>query len=62
MYRILKLFNTPASDPRYPFSQPRYLVYNDANRPSVAYFLGFVNSGTGQNAIATAPPSPASSF
>lgn len=56
--RILKLFNTPVTDARYPFSQPRYLVYKDANRPGVAYFLGFVNSSAGQNAIATAPPSP----
>jgi ABC-type phosphate transport system substrate-binding protein len=54
--RILKLFNTSVSDPRYPFSQPRYLVYKDSNRPGVAYFLGFVKSETGQNAIAQASP------
>jgi ABC-type phosphate transport system substrate-binding protein len=54
--RILKLFNTSVSDPRYPFSQPRYLVYKDSSRPGVAYFLGFVKSEIGQNAIAEASP------
>jgi ABC-type phosphate transport system substrate-binding protein len=56
--RIIKLFNTPVRDPRYPFSQPRYLVYKDPQRPGVAYFLGFVNAKIGQNAIADAPSSP----
>jgi ABC-type phosphate transport system substrate-binding protein len=53
--RVLSMFHTPVTDERYPFSQPRYLVYKDATRPGVRYFLGFVNSATGQTAIASVP-------
>jgi phosphate transport system substrate-binding protein len=53
--RVLSMFNTPVTDERYPFSQPRYLVYKDPTRPGVRYFLGFVNSAIGQTAITLVP-------
>lgn len=46
---------TAPSDPRYPFSQPLYYVYNAAKpSPAAQAFLGFATAPVGQNAIAQA--------
>ncbi|MBD2089769.1 DUF4912 domain-containing protein [Microcoleus sp. FACHB-1515] len=52
--RILPMHNTPPTDPRYPFSQPRGYVYQQSASPAVAAFLGFAGSAAGQAAIAAA--------
>lgn len=51
--RALELHNTPPSDPRYPYSQPRGYAYRATN-PGVLAFLGFATSAPGQEAIAQA--------
>jgi ABC-type phosphate transport system substrate-binding protein len=42
--RALPLYNTLPSDPRYPFSQPYFYVYNKTPSPAVSTFLGFATA------------------
>jgi len=37
--RILLMHNVPVTDPRYPFSQPRYYIYNQSPNPAVKRFV-----------------------
>lgn len=52
--RILPMHKTLPSDSRYPFSQPRYYVYNKTPAAGTAAFLGFVSAAPGEAAIADA--------
>jgi len=69
--RAVPMHETPPSDPRYPFSQPRAYVYNAANPTEGARaFLGFAAAPDNQTLIEeaditagadTAPAEPAAS-
>ncbi|MBW4514081.1 MAG: DUF4912 domain-containing protein [Timaviella obliquedivisa GSE-PSE-MK23-08B] len=71
--RVISMWGTPPTDPRYPFSQPFTYVYKGQNpTPAVQSFLGYASAPEAQPAIeqaktaaiapvVTAPPSPASS-
>ena len=69
--RLISMWGTPPTDPRYPFSQPFTYVYKGQN-PTLAVqaFLGYASAPEAQPAIeqakmaaiapvTTAPPSPA---
>jgi phosphate transport system substrate-binding protein len=70
--RVISMWGTPPTDPRYPFSQPFAYVYKGQNpSPAVQAFLGFASAPEAQPAIEQAktvatppvgetPPSPAS--
>ncbi|NJR39371.1 MAG: DUF4912 domain-containing protein [Leptolyngbyaceae cyanobacterium CSU_1_4] len=69
--RVISMWGTPPTDPRYPFSQPFIYVYKGQNpTPAVQAFLGYASAPEAQPAIeqaktaaiapvVTAPPSPA---
>ncbi|NDJ19081.1 DUF4912 domain-containing protein [Myxacorys almedinensis] len=53
--KAVVMHGTPPTDPRYPFSQPLYYVYNAGNpTPAAQAFLGFATAPVGQSAIAQA--------
>lgn len=55
--RIILMHNVPISDPRYPFSQPRYYVYKKLHNPAVQRFLKAainLNLGIDRNSISWA--------
>ena len=53
--QILSMHQTLPDDPRYPYSQYRAFVYNEAAAPPAALaFLGFVTSPPGQEVITDA--------
>lgn len=53
--KVVLMHNTLPSDPRYPFSQSRGFVYNEAAKPAAALaFLGFATSDAGQQAVQSA--------
>ncbi len=52
--KIVPMHQTMPDDPRYPYSQPRYLVFKDEAVPAVAAFLGFATSPQGAEALAAA--------
>jgi phosphate transport system substrate-binding protein len=70
--RVISMWGTPPTDPRYPFSQPFAYVYKGQNpSPAVQAFLGYASAPEAQPAIEQAktvatppvgntPPSPAS--
>jgi phosphate transport system substrate-binding protein len=50
--RAVVMNGTSPTDPRYPFSQPLYYVYNAAKpTPAAQAFLGFATAPVGQSAI-----------
>ncbi|MGL5510342.1 MAG: substrate-binding domain-containing protein, partial [Microcoleaceae cyanobacterium] len=50
--KIVPMHKTLPDDPRYPFSQPLYYVYNkNKSGTAVPYFLGLVSSAVGQEVI-----------
>ncbi|MCU0565566.1 MAG: DUF4912 domain-containing protein [Oculatellaceae cyanobacterium Prado106] len=59
--RILEMYSTLPTDPKYPFSQPFSYVYkgNDPS-PAVQAFLGYVTAPDAQDAIAQTPIDSAS--
>jgi phosphate transport system substrate-binding protein len=71
--RVISMWGTPPTDPRYPFSQPFTYVYKGQNpSPAVQAFLGYASAPEAQPAIEQAktvatppvgntPPSPAAS-
>jgi ABC-type phosphate transport system substrate-binding protein len=52
--KIVAMHETLPDDPRYPYSQPRYLVYQETPSPAVAAFLGYATSSQGATALAEA--------
>lgn len=51
--RIVSMNGTLPDDPRYPYSQPRFYVYNpQASSPAALAFLGFVTTLPGQEIFA----------
>ena len=52
--KIISMHQTLPDDPPYPYSQPRYFVFQDAAAPAVAAFLGFATSPQGAEALAAA--------
>src|SRR4028118_2416308 len=53
--RVIPIYQTMPSDPRYPYSQPRSYVYpKETATPGMLAFLGFVTSASGQDILAAA--------
>ncbi|MGB3200280.1 MAG: DUF4912 domain-containing protein [Nodosilinea sp.] len=51
---IVPMHQTLPDDPRYPYSQPRYFVYQGEPNPAVAAFLGYATSPAGLAALTAA--------
>jgi phosphate transport system substrate-binding protein len=72
--RVISMWGTPPTDPRYPFSQPFAYVYKGQNpSPAVQAFLGYASAPEVQPAVdqakigslpavSAAPPSPTESL
>jgi len=53
--RVIPIYETMPSDPRYPYSQPRSYVYpKETATPGMLAFVGFVTSPSGQDILAAA--------
>src|SRR6476661_7016217 len=53
--RVIPIYNTLPSDPRYPYSQPQGYVYRKGTTtPGTLAFVGFVTSAPGQEILADA--------
>lgn len=52
--KIVPMHQTLPDDPRYPFSQPRYFVYQDEPSPGAAAFLGYATAPAGLAVVAAA--------
>jgi len=53
--RVIPIYNTMPSDPRYPYSQPRGYVYRkETATPGMLAFVGFTTSAPGQEILAAA--------
>src|ERR671933_2747649 len=53
--RVIPIYNTMPSDPRYPYSQPRSYVYRkETATPGILAFVGFATSASGQEILAAA--------
>lgn len=57
--QILPMHDTLPSDPRYPFSQPKILVYKGNPAPQILAFLSLATIPVGQEGTAAAPAAPA---
>ncbi len=56
--QILPMHDTLPSDPRYPFSQPKVLVYKGNPAPQVLAFLGLATIPAGQEGVPVATTAP----
>ncbi|MDB9311558.1 substrate-binding domain-containing protein, partial [Spirulina sp. CS-785/01] len=56
--RILLMHNVPVSDPRYPFSQPRYYVYQTPPTPPVQFLLSTITTADILNRVSPQLPTP----
>ena len=53
--RVIPIYNTLPSDPRYPYSQPQGYVYRkETATPGTLAFVGFTTSAPGQEILAAA--------
>jgi len=53
--RVIPIYKTMPSDPRYPYSQPRGYVYRkETATPGTLAFVGFTTSAPGQDILAAA--------
>jgi len=50
--KIVTMHQTQPDDPRYPFSQPFYLVYQGAPKEVTEAFLGFATTEAGEEVVA----------